>query len=76
MTQIRLCLEHGIDELQSGVTTYLIKARLGSRFHRRYFYVRHRFRSINTIVRSLSQGVSLEQDDPGLQELGDSAPFV
>ena len=76
MTQIRLCLEHGIKELQSGVTTYLIKARLGSRFHRRYFYIRHRYRSINAVVRSLSEGVSLEQDDPGLRELGDGAPFV
>ena len=76
MTQIRLCMEHGIKELQSGVTTYLIKARLGSRFHRRYFYIRHRYRSVNTIVRSLSAGVSLEKDDPGLQELGDNAPFV
>ena len=69
-------MEHGVQEIQSGVTTYLIKARLGSRFHRRYFYIRHRFRSFNTIVRSLSAGVSLEKDDPGLQELGDNAPFV
>ncbi len=76
MTQLRLCMERGIGEMQSGVTTYLIKARLGSQFHRSYLYVRHRYGAINTIVGRLVPTINLEHTDPGLLELGDRAPFA
>ena len=76
MTQLRLCLDNGITELQSGITTYLIKARLGCQFHRRYLYVRHRYRAINSVIGALASSVNLETGDPGIVELGQSAPFV
>ena len=76
MTQLRLCMEENIAEMQSGVTTYLIKSRLGSKFHRSYIYVRHIYRPVNAIVRAMSSSINLEKDDPGLKELGDAAPFV
>lgn len=76
MTQLRLCMEMGIPIMHSGITTYLIKARLGSQFHRRYLYVRHRYQSINAILKSVVPTVSMETSDPGLAELGDEAPFV
>ncbi len=76
MTQLRLCMEMGVPVMHSGITTYLIKARLGSRFHRRYLYVRHRYKSINAVLKSVVPSVSLETNDPGLMELGVDAPFV
>lgn len=76
MTQIRLCLERGIKELQAGVTTYLIKARLGCVFHRNYVYVRHRSPVLNAITKVASPFINLEKGDPGLAELGASAPYV
>ena len=76
MTQLRLCMELGIPVMHSGITTYLIKARLGSQFHRRYLYVRHRYKSINAILKSVVPTVSLETSDPGLVELGADAPFA
>ncbi len=76
MTQVRLCQELGIRQLQSGVTTYLIKARLGCTFHRSYLYVRHRYPVVNSLVGALARGVNLEEGDAGLIELGPSAPFA
>ena len=76
MTQVRLCLEHGIPQMQSGVTTYLIKSRLGCEFHRCYLYIRHRYGSLNTLVNVIAPTLNLERSDPGLQELGTNAPFV
>lgn len=76
MTQIRLCLEHRIPTMQSGVTTYLIKARLGCEFHRSYIYVRHKNMVMNAITRTVSPFINLERSDPSLKELGDTAPFV
>lgn len=76
MSQIRLCLECGIPELQSGVTTYLIKARLGCQFHRSYIYVRHTNPIMNAITKLVCPFINLENDDQGLKELGEAAPFV
>ncbi|MFV0296619.1 MAG: GNAT family N-acetyltransferase [Hyphomicrobiaceae bacterium] len=76
MTQVRLCMEKGIPLMQSGVTTYLIKARLGCEFHRSFIYVRHRYRVMNALIRAISPMIHLEQGDPGLKELGESAPYV
>lgn len=76
MTQLRLCMERGIPIMQSGVTTYLIKARLGCTFQRSYIYVRHRNAVMNTIIRWVSPYIDLEKGDPGLKELGATAPFA
>ncbi|MEM6498214.1 MAG: GNAT family N-acetyltransferase [Pseudomonadota bacterium] len=76
MTQLRQCMELGVPVMHSGITTYLIKARLGSHFHRRYLYVRHRYKSINAVLKSVVPTVSLEKNDPGLIELGADAPFA
>lgn len=76
MTQMRLCMELGMREIQCGVTTYLIKARLGSIFNRRYLYVRHRYAAINAIIAPLVTGLDLEESDAGLAELGERAPFA
>ncbi len=76
MTQVRLCIAQGIPIMQSGVTTYLIKARLGCEFHRSHIYVRHHNSVINAIIRYVSPFINLEKSDPGLKELGSTAPFV
>lgn len=76
ISQLRYCIEHGIPEMQTGVTTYLIKARLGCRFHHRYYYIRHRYEAINKIIKSASSDINLGDSDPGLMELGETAPFV
>ncbi len=76
MTQVRLCLEHGIPEMQSGVTTYLIKSRLGCELHRCYLYIRHRHSIFNSLVSLVAPTLNLELSDPGLKELGASAPFA
>ena len=76
MTQLRLCIDNGIPLLQSGVTTYLIKARLGCEFHRSFIYVRHRNSAMNAIIKAVSPFINLERSDPGLQELGDKAPYA
>ncbi len=76
MTQVRLCLEYGIPQMQAGVTTYLIKSRLGCEFHRCYLYLRHRYSALNTVVNAVVPTLNLERSDPGLQELGARAPFV
>jgi uncharacterized protein len=76
MTQIRLCIEHGIPQIHSGVTTYLIKARLGCDFHRTYIYVRHRQKLMNAITRRVCPYINLEAADASLKELGATAPFV
>ena len=76
MSQLRYCMDNGIREMQSGVTTYLIKARLGCSFHHRYYYIRHRYGMINRIVKSASKDINLGNSDPGLIELGEAAPFA
>lgn len=76
MTQLQLCIEHRIPVLQSGATTYLIKARLGCKFKRSYVYVRHRNRIMNALLKTASPFIDMERSDASLKELGSSAPFV
>ena len=76
MSQLRYCMDNGIRELQSGVTTYLIKARLGCSFHHRYYYIRHRYGVVNRIIKSASKDINFGDRDPGLIELGEAAPFA
>ncbi len=76
MSQLRFCIENGIAEMQPGVTTYLIKARLGCTFHRSYIYLRHVNRWINPPIHFIASRINLEKSDPGLCELGDRAPFA
>ncbi|MEQ1616304.1 MAG: GNAT family N-acetyltransferase [Hyphomicrobiaceae bacterium] len=76
MTQVRLCIENGIPLMQSGVTTYLIKARLGCEFNRSYLYVRHRNPVFNVITKTVCPFINLERSDLSLRELGAAAPFV
>ena len=76
MSQLRYCMDNGIREMQSGVTTYLIKARLGCSFHHRYYYIRHRYGMVNRIIKSASKDINFGDSDPGLIELGEDAPFA
>ena len=76
MTQVRLCIDKRIPVMETGVTTYLIKARLGCKFRRSYIYVRHRNPVMNAIVKAVSPFINLERSDPSLKELGVAAPFV
>ena len=75
MTQVRLCLENDIRELRSGVTTYLIKARLGCKFRRSFIYVNHTNRFVSRVIKAASPWINFENSDPGLIELGKNAPF-
>jgi predicted N-acyltransferase len=73
---VRLCIENGIPQLHSGETTYLIKARLGCKFHRSWIYFRHRRAFANAVLKRASRWASLDAADPDLKELGDSAPYA
>ncbi len=75
MTQVRMCIEHGIPEMHAGETTYLIKTRLGCKLHRSWIYFRHRKPVWNRIFSVVARWVALDGADPDLQRLGPSAPY-
>jgi len=76
MTQVRLCIEHGIPQLHAGETTYLTKARLGCKLHRSWIYFRHRRRSLNWMFGLVSRWIAFDSADPDLRRLGTDAPYV
>ena len=76
MTQVRLCIEHGIPELHAGETTYLTKARLGCKLHRSWIYFRHQRRHMNWLFGLLSRWIAFDTTDPDLRKLGTEAPYV
>jgi hypothetical protein len=76
MTQVRLCIEHGIPQLHAGETTYLTKARLGCKLHRSWIYFRHGHRALNGIFALLSRWFAFDSTDPDLRRLGAEAPYV
>ena len=76
MTQVRLCIEHGIPQLHAGETTYLTKARLGCKLHRSWIYFHHSHRALNGIFALLSRWLAFDSTDPDLRRLGAGAPYV
>jgi predicted N-acyltransferase len=76
MTQVRLCIEHGIPQLHAGETTYLTKARLGCKLHRSWIYFHHSHRALNGIFALLSRWLAFDSTDPDLRRLGAEAPYV
>jgi hypothetical protein len=76
MTQVRLCIEHGIPQLHAGETTYLTKARLGCKLHRSWIYFHHCHRALNGIFALLSRWLAFDSTDPDLRRLGSEAPYV
>lgn len=76
MTQVRLCVEHGIPTMHAGETTYLIKSRLGCRLHRSWIYYRHRSPMLNRVFRASSRWVAFDTSDPDLKRLGSDAPYA
>ena len=75
MTQVRLCIEHGIPQLHAGETTYLTKARLGCKLHRSWIYFHHSHRALNGIFALLSRWLAFDSTDPDLRRLGVAAPY-
>jgi hypothetical protein len=75
MTMVRLCLSLGIRHLHAGETTYLTKVRLGCKLERSWIYFRHRMAVFNALFKLIGPRIAIDQMDPDLRELGDSAPF-
>jgi hypothetical protein len=76
MTQVRLCIEHGIPTMHAGETTYLIKSRLGCKLHRSWIYYRHRSPVLNRVFKASSRWVAFDTSDPDLKRLGADAPYA
>ena len=52
MTNVRFCLERGIQQLQTGQTAYAAKLRLGSRLDKLWVCFKHRGKVLNGIFRT------------------------
>lgn len=76
MTMVRLCIERGIPQLQTGQTTYALKVRLGCKLKRSWVYFQHRGAILGPVFRKLGPLIPFDQVDPDLKELGATAPYL
>ena len=70
---MKWCIEHGIKEYEMGVTTYEPKRRLGFKFIRLYFYIKHRNKLINPFIRIVVYFIKPERFDPVFGAMQDKA---
>ncbi|MBS0241283.1 MAG: GNAT family N-acetyltransferase [Proteobacteria bacterium] len=76
MEHLREARALGQTLVDTGPTTYLIKNRLGCRFHRSWVYVRVRNRFFNWLLAKFAPQLGLDRSDPDLIELGDTAHYA
>lgn len=69
MTNVRLCLERGIGELETGRTAYTSKVRYGSHLEPCWIYFRHRGRVMNGLFRTFGPMLAFDKLDPELKAL-------
>lgn len=70
------CIENKIPALQTGQTTYTVKARLGCKLKRSWIYFKHRGLVMGLLFRLAGPHLSLEAADPDLRALGDKAHYL
>jgi len=63
------CIEHGMKRYEMGPTTYEPKRRLGFRFIRLFFYMKHRNPIINPFLGFISYFMKPESFDPVFKEI-------
>lgn len=76
MKVMEYCIENEIPALQTGQTTYAVKARLGCKLKRSWIYFKHRGLVMGLLFRLAGPHLSLEAADPDLQALGDKAHYL
>ncbi len=63
------CIEHGVKRYEMGVTAYEPKRRLGFKFIRFYFYMKHRNRLLNRFVGLVSHFMKPANFDPVFKQM-------
>ncbi|MCB1520100.1 MAG: GNAT family N-acetyltransferase [Hyphomicrobiaceae bacterium] len=76
MKMIEFCIENGIGELQTGQTTYAVKARMGCKLRRSWIYFKHSGLVLGALFRMIGPRISFEAADPELAGLGDKAVYL
>ncbi len=76
MKVMEYCIENKIPALQTGQTTYVVKARLGCKLKRSWIYFKHRGPVMGLLFRLASRHLSLEAADPDLASLGEKAQYL
>ncbi len=76
MTIVRFCIDKGIEELQTGQTTYTVKVRLGCKVKRSWIYFKYTGGLIGPLVRFIGPRLSFEDADPELAPLGDKLIYL
>jgi hypothetical protein len=69
MTNVRFCLERGIQQMQTGQTAYAAKLRLGSRLDKLWVCFKHRGKVLNGIFRTFGPLMAFDKMDPDLAVL-------
>lgn len=76
MIHLKEARQLGMNEIDSGPTTYITKQRLNCQFHRSWIFVRDRKRLLNWILHSFADTIGFNKSDPDLKLLGNRAPYV
>jgi predicted N-acyltransferase len=76
MTIVRFCIDKGIEELQTGQTTYTVKVRLGCKVKRSWIYFKYTGGLIGPLVRFIGPRLSFEDADPELAPLSDKLIYL
>jgi signal transduction histidine kinase len=69
MTNVRFCLERGIQHMQTGQTAYAAKLRFGSRLDKLWVCFKHRGKVLNGIFRTFGPLMAFDKMDPDLAVL-------
>ena len=69
MENVRLCIERGVRELQTGQTAYALKLRLGSRLEASSIWLKHRNRVVNAVLPPIARMLAFDRLDPDLRRL-------
>ena len=73
---VRYCLERGIPRLQTGQTTYALKAKMGCTLTRSWIYFNYAGAFWGPVFRMAGSRLALDATDPDLKKLGVDAPYV
>jgi predicted N-acyltransferase len=69
-------IEHGYEWVQTGITAYLTKIRLGCKLERRWIYSRHRIPARNAVEKRLAPLLSVANLDPDHHLLDEETNYV
>ena len=73
---VRYCIENDIPNLQTGQTTYALKAKLGCTLNRSWIYFDYESAVLGPLFRFFGPQFGLDGIDPDLKALGCNAPYA